>query len=262
MSKFVIDTTHDIINLFRNITENLHKHNIKAECVLDGYITVTSKKSEDEVLKNVLAETAEEFITDSIEYEKICKILKDFELTGSEINTIYKKIRNDRNFCENRRRILIHCFKNHMKSSNNLNIDGLVNFRFRDYSDALILAAEDGLEQYMTDKAYKEFLDLLKYFVSIQTGDVLCANVYGSSDFGYLITDETGNIIEGEQYDDFFSEMNICDLMHDDILLSRLISISPPEIIMHTDGNGKICETLRYIFGEKIKFSNTVRNGH
>ncbi len=250
MSRFVIDTTHDIINLFRSITENLHSRRIKAECVLDGNITVTAKDGDTEKLRNMLSQTAADFIAGTVERRKINGILSDYGLGKNEVFSVCEKLENDGEFCRKRSRLLGECFKKHMESSDKVYVDGLANFGFREYKRFLEAEAEEAAEEYMAEKAYIEFLDLLKYFVSIRTGEIPEVCVYGVSGLGYMITDEKGNIIDDKCYDEFFEDET--NVTQEDMLISRLISIAPRRIRLCGIDNEKTVEAIKHIFAGRI----------
>ena len=252
LSQFVIDTTHDITSLFRKITDKTR--DLSVECILDEYITVSSEKNDDGKLKRILAETASEFIYDTVEYGKLCKIISEYGIDADTARSLALSAVNNPLLRKRHTDILRGELMHRLQKSCRLYIDGLVNFRFHDYSSALEADAQAAVDEYNAEKAYREFIDLLKYFVSVQDCGVMCANVYGNSSDGYIITDENGNALDAEYYDEFFSEMDIAELKHDDILISRLISMSPCSIVMHTNGGGKTAETLRLIFENRIHF--------
>ena len=131
----------------------------------------------------------------------------------------------------------------------------MLDFRLSEYKRELDLILSDAIDEYMAQKAYDEFLDLLKYFVSIQDESDLEIYIDGNSDEGFLLTDNTGMLIKISENEEFFSEMNIIGLKHEDVLISRLISLSPKKIIMPTEYESTpIGTTLKRIFENRIVF--------
>ncbi|MBR2878695.1 MAG: hypothetical protein IKB92_06305, partial [Clostridia bacterium] len=108
----------------------------------------------------------------------------------------------------------------------------------------------------MTQKAYDDFLDLLKYFVEIQDVTELVVHISGNTDDGFVLTDSFGNIVKISENEEFFNEMNIIGLKHEDVLISRLISLSPKQIFMPREyEQTAIGTTVKKIFEDKLIFS-------
>jgi len=254
LSVFVVDTKHDISELFRQLTDHIKDTKINAECILDDYITISAKNENEFLLKDTLAKVASDFILDSIEEEKIRKIISSYRFPKNEASQIIKEIKEDNGSKYKRGQILNNSLQKHLNSSSRLNVDGMVDFRLNEYKSELMDDVENHIDEFMASKAYDEFLDLLKYFVSLQDSKLEIVHVTGNEIDGYVLMDKFLKPIDEHMADDFMAEMNVAGLKHDDILISRLISLSPHKIILHGLNEEKpIITTLKKIFNDKLQ---------
>ena len=69
--KIVVDTSQDITQLFRMISENIRNQKINAECLLENFITVSADLAK---VKKVISETVSEYIMQKFEiYNKLSR---------------------------------------------------------------------------------------------------------------------------------------------------------------------------------------------
>ncbi len=252
---FRVDTTYDICNLFRSITDNIRQNKTKAECMLDEIITIHTEKDSESAVENAIATSASEFIVNNIENDRIKKMIKNHGINSFDTKNVLNEFVKKENTVERRTAIIRNEIKNHFKKSSNLYIDGMINFRLSEYKQELDLALSDAIEEYITQKAYDEFLDLLKYFVDIQEETELIIHISGNAEDGFILKDSNRNIVKISGNEEFFSEMNIIGLKHEDVLISRLISLSPKKIYMSRDyKETPIGTTVKRIFEEKLIF--------
>ncbi len=251
MGTFVVDTTHDIINLFTDLSNKIRYNRLPAACVLDKYITLECKN--EKRLCPLLASAAAEFIEKNLEFEKVCQFLSDFDLSEDEKKKVYGKMKEHTENCRIRRSILYKLISDHLKGSGQLLIDGLVNFKFKEYTKLLRHDTEEGFDSYLTEKAYKEFLDLLKYFISLGDCGVDTVHVF-KEDFGYVLTDKNGIITDDTSCVDLLKNDDR-PLTPEDFLIGKLIGLSPGQIIIHDKIEDKIKHTLDYVFDGRIIYS-------
>ena len=252
---FRVDTTYDICNLFQSITDDIRQNRTKAECVLDEFITIYTEKENETAVENAIAASASEFIVNSIENDRIRTMIKNHGISTFDTKKLLSGLAEKDNAVKKRADIIKAEIKKHFKKSSNLYIDGMLNFRLSEYKRELDLLLSDAIDEYMAQKAYNEFLELLKYFVDIQEETELVVYVGGNAEDGFVLTDHYGNILKISENEEFFSEMNIVGLKHEDVLISRLISLSPRQIYMHGDYETlPIGTTVKKIFENKLIF--------
>lgn len=253
---FRVDTTYDICNLFHSITDVIRQNKAKAECILDDVITIYTEKEGEHVVENAIATSASAFIINNIENDRIKKMIQSQGINSFDTKKLLNEFIDKEKAIEKRTAIINNEIKNHLKKSSNLYIDGMINFRLSEYKRELDLILSDAIDEYVTKKAYDEFLDLLKYFVDIQDETDLIVRVTGNTEDGFTLKDCLGNILKISENEEFFNEMSIIGLKHEDVLVSRLISLSPKRIIMSCDyETTPIGITIKKIFEEKLVFS-------
>lgn len=257
MRVFRVDTTYDICNLFQSITEDIRQHRTKAECMLDEIIMIYTEKESESAVENAIASSASEFIVNRIENDRIKKMIKNYGINTFDTKKLLNGIVKKETAIKKRTDIIKSEIKNHLKKSSNLYIDGMLNFRLSEYKRELDLFLSDAIDEYMAQKAYDEFLDLLKYFVNIQEETELVVHISGNTEDGFILKDCLGNVLKISENEEFFSEMSIIGLKHEDVLISRLISLSPKRIFMSCDyETTPIGTTVKKIFEDKLIFIN------
>lgn len=134
-------------------------------------------------------------------------------------------------------------------------VKGVTDFRLKRYKDALEENIEKGIESYAHEREAESFIDLLKYFVSIQEPQyrlvhIVCEQgVYSVFDEQYQeIHYDAFTELRGEAFEDVSSS--------EDWLLSVLITIAPQKIILH-NVNSQVPEnfliTLEKVFEKRLK---------
>ncbi|WP_202710331.1 putative sporulation protein YtxC [Sporosalibacterium faouarense] len=141
----------------------------------------------------------------------------------------------------------------YLEFSNEINIDGFVNFRLKFFIDMVDDAIDKTLEDFIIEKEYLEFIKILQYFVDIQTPKKELVNVTLERN-KYTLYDEKMNLIQNEFMEEFAEEMFDNDMNYDDLLISSLITIAPNKIVIHADKHNKdnqVIEVIQNIFANK-----------
>lgn len=139
--------------------------------------------------------------------------------------------------------------------SGTVSVEGFVNFRLKELEDDLEYIAEDCVQEYLLELEYAEFVNMLKYFVSVQNPIYLAVDVIYDDNISIF---GDGKNITYECLDDFNKDVVCTETNKDDFLLNSLISISPKRItIMEKNKklNEEIKKTLLGIFGDKLKIT-------
>ncbi|NLB17143.1 MAG: hypothetical protein GX825_00015, partial [Syntrophomonadaceae bacterium] len=136
-----------------------------------------------------------------------------------------------------------------------LNLEGLVNFRLRDYKREIRFAVDIANEDLKSEKQYNDFVKLLKYFVDNQPPRVFEVNVMLAENGLFNLWDERGEEINEDFIDFYQGDLISSGNNLDDVLISILITIAPRRIVFHTVGSLPDIEPIRIIrsvFKEKI----------
>ncbi len=255
MRVFRVDTSYDICNLFKTITDDIRETRTKAECILDEIITIYTEKESELAVENAIAASASEFIVNNIENDRLKKMVGKYDIKSFDAKRILNGVVKRKPDPQKRTNLIKNEIQNHFKKTSNLYIDGMMDFRLLEYKRELDLILTDAIDEYMTQKAYDEFLELLKYFVNIQDETELTIFVSGNTNDGFVLKDACGKTVKISENEEFFSEMNIIGLKHEDVLISRLISLSPKRIYMSCDyEETPIGTTVKKIFEDKLVF--------
>ncbi len=67
-----------------------------------------------------------------------------------------------------RRNVIVRRLMDYFDNSNSIILDGFVNFRLKDYIKDLEEIVDKAVDDFLTDREYREFIRLLRYFVEIQ----------------------------------------------------------------------------------------------
>lgn len=141
------------------------------------------------------------------------------------------------------------------KESNCLSLQGLVNFRLSEYLESLEDLAEFSATEYKIDCEYREFVMLLKCFVSLQPPKYNNVRIFYGKDV--LIFGDGVNVTE-EYEKEYRSEMGGTALNIDDFVLNSLILIAPKKIkliITDVSPEKEFIDTLKSVFDNRISIN-------
>ncbi len=246
--RIVVDTSHDITHLFKILSENIKKNNIKADCLLENYIIISGNGVK---LKNIVAQTVAGYIIDNYERKMLYDIIRDFELLKTETEEITACIVNDKELISSRLKMLSDEIMPSI-SSGRVNIDGLLSFRLENYKNELRFTTEYLIDELMAKKSYDEFIGLMKYFTEIQS-PVTDTVILTESSGEYVLTDLSGNPVMLKFDEEFAGELAPLGLSHEDLLISNLMAAMPRKIVFNNVNEDKpIINTINRIFEGRI----------
>ncbi len=222
------------------IYENVILHYVGED--VEGFIKFVS-----ELLSNTIIEFYEEkimnriintnyFYFDEYERKRILKNCKEFSLAEYE----------------NKKEKLYLAVEEYVKENKPLVLDGIVNFRVKEYVKILDNVVDTGVNQYIIEKEYTEFIDLLKIYVEqseIGVNRLHLIYMNGES----ILLDEEKNIIPVS--DHIFNAKYLSDITFssNDYALNTLLSLLPGKLEIHLiDGEDEFIETLKLIFEDRV----------
>ncbi len=147
----------------------------------------------------------------------------------------------------NRRRELINeSTTKYLKEHKSIIISGFVNFRLDEYKNELRKLCQNAAEEYSAKREYGEFLDMLRFFISVQMPKESAVHVVRRGENLRILNKFKKDITDRYSNDFAFPPE---DFTSEDILLSALITISPKSIIIHDKKeNDKIYDTISSVF--------------
>ncbi len=246
----VVDTLDDITQLFKTIFDEIHTKGLKAVCVLDEYIFLSS---EEEKFLHFISQTLSRYIINKWEPVEIHKILAPFEFMKTEADEIAGYVQSDIELKQKRADILTEEIEEHIEKHSKIYVDGLYKFRLNRYKEELEFTVEMFVDEYSAKKSYDEFIALLKYFAQIQE-PLIDAVVLEESDGVYKLYDLTGSPIKERFSEEFADELMPLNPKEEDLLISNLMAAMPGQIILKNVSMDKpVINTITQIFEGRIK---------
>lgn len=215
----------NVVNAICEIILNHWKKIILEEIIRETYYYFSAEER-DIILSNAL-----EYISGN---EMVAKDLLRFKYKRKILNELYE----------------------FLNSNNYIIIDGFIRFRLKDYVNDLYEAAEQAVDDFLMEREYREFIQLLKYFVDIQDPRVDCVNVVLESEEVFKLYNEKGELIDSDYMEGFIADFIGGGINYEDLLISSLITIAPNEIIFHfnTDNKHKTAvDMISKIFSGRVR---------
>jgi len=154
-----------------------------------------------------------------------------------------------------RRNVIVRRLLDYFDNSNNIILDGFVNFRLKEYIKDLEEVVDKAVDDFLMDREYKEFIRLLRYFVDIQEPKIDTVHVIVGYDNHYTLLDGSKNEITNECIQEYVNEISEGEVNYDDLLVSSLITFAPRKIVIHSTGqfrNKELMETIKNVFTGRV----------
>lgn len=179
------------------------------------------------------------------------------EILGKALNIIKNEDKTFFNslFQIRRRNVIIRRLMDYFDNSNNIILDGFVNFRLKEYMKDLEEVVEKAVDDFLMDREYREFIRLLRYFVDIQEPKIDTVHVIVGYDNRYTLLDESKKEITNECIQEYVNEIAEGEINYDDLLVSSLITFAPRKIVIHCQGqfrNKELMETIKNVFSGRV----------
>lgn len=215
---------------------------------------------------NIVAGDLSKILVDVYEKKLIYKIInhtyKEYSLAdrkaiyNSVIDYIYdSKYEFSEYFRKLRYHIIFDSLINYLNNSNFINIEGFVNFRLGDYIDELVDIISACQQEFIIDREYDIFIDMMRDYVSTQKPIYKKMEVVISDD-DFVVLNELGENITNDCVLNCVS--NDLDLVvkFEDLFLNMLIINAPSKIVIHDRLNllqKEIVTTVSKIFQGRIR---------
>jgi putative sporulation protein YtxC len=135
-----------------------------------------------------------------------------------------------------------------------ISIDGFITFRLKSYLRALRKLVNHAIDDYILDQEYKEFIQLLRYFVSMQKPKVPLVHVIHEGDRHFRLLQSDGNPLTIQETDETIGDLLEQAFSHEDLIVSTLLTVAPEQVILHTrHEEANIVRTLKQVFDDRIR---------
>jgi len=176
-----------------------------------------------------------------------------------EKGTIFDYARKKLNVCgysrKHSRVLILRRLTEYMEANNNINIDGFIRFRLKDYVNELYDVADQAADDFIMDREYQEFIELLKYFVEVQDPKAELVNVVLKPNGAFKLFDEHEQVINSDYLEEFMLNITENEINYEDMLISALITVAPKNIVFHP-GSGTMprntVDTVSSVFGGRV----------
>lgn len=216
--------------------------------------TVIDFDNNDEFFRYIKALSG--FIIDRYEAKILKRIInkKYPDIPNVIVSQIIKSKDDDR--LDERKRVVENILKGYFLENESGNIEGIVTFRLNEYKNKLCDLAEKIVDDYYLGREYDDFVELLKYFISVQNTRAEIIYIVVNDEEMYSVLDEKKHDITKEVISDLIPQNEIKYVTYDDLLISMLISIAPKKIVVNNKEkikNIQLFETVEKVF-EKVEY--------
>lgn len=135
-------------------------------------------------------------------------------------------------------------------------LDGFIRFRLKEFNLFIDIVIDKAIEEFTAEKEYKEFINILQYFVESQEPKYNLINII-FEDNDYKLLDGYGNIVNKDFFNEIVSEIDNGNISKDDLLISSLIVIAPRKLIIHLSEEYKdedVIKIIRNVFQDRVCF--------
>ncbi len=174
--------------------------------------------------------------------------IPDEKIIMDEYKLITK--RNRKNNFNLKQRLIKKELINYIKNNKSLVLSGFVYFRLSRYISYITKLLEDSVNQFVVDKEFFEFVDLLKNYVDSKIPNNIIINLVYVNSKAFLL-DETGNTIKLDKFNSIY--LSDISFSNNDYVLNTLVSLLPAKICLHlTTKEDSFIKTIKMIFSDRI----------
>ena len=159
-----------------------------------------------------------------------------------------------RGYQVNRKTSLVAQILSCLDQSDVFDIEGFLHFRAQEYKSDVTKAVEYAINEYVVEKEYLEFIQLLRHFVDSQKPRLEILHVGMTSQGRFHLYNNEGVKVTHQFLEDYQLD-NVQELGYEDLLVSALIAVAPRQVTLHIryEGYKDTLRTIRSVFGERVK---------
>lgn len=172
----------------------------------------------------------------------------DEKIIMDEYKLIIKK--NSKNNFNLKQRLIKKELINYIKNNKSIVLSGFVYFRLARYISYITKLLEESVNQFVVDKEFFEFVDLLKSYVDSKIPNNIIINLVYVNSKAFLL-DENGNSINLDKFNSVY--LSDISFSNNDYVLNTLVSLLPSKIFLHlTTKEDSFIKTIKMIFSDRI----------
>jgi putative sporulation protein YtxC len=142
----------------------------------------------------------------------------------------------------------------YLGSQQELNLDGFITFRLRDYRDQLNDAVGRAVDDFLMEKEYLEFVNLLRQFVEAQEPKLKLVHAVVQPKGAFKLIDDRGAVVTNENLAESFVDID-SEVNTEDLFVSALITLAPERVVLHCPtelDRIESLETIRAVFEDRL----------
>jgi len=155
----------------------------------------------------------------------------------------------------NRKSRILRKVLDYLKLNNSIVIDGFIRFRLKEYINELKDATDKAVDDFLLEREYNEFIQLLRYFVEIQEPRASMIHVLIDNDGAFKLYDDKMQPVRRDYMGGFLVDMMDNEINYEDILVSALVTVAPQRITFHCRYNKRYSatiETIKKVFAGRV----------
>jgi putative sporulation protein YtxC len=221
-----------------------------------GTITIWDCKAENNSqaknLRRLAAQVLADYIVSEIEPVMLKKLasLHHPHFGEEEMNTICDKVRQrmvreEMLTGECRRLSILKKINDFLKTQEQINIEGFIRFRLQGYQRELLNLLNQSADDFMIEREYQDFINLLKYFVEIQHPRFPEMHLLREQNY-FVLCDPSFKVLHKE---------TIQDIEGSDAIVSTLVTAAPKQVTVHIsqfDATDELVSTIHNIFESRV----------
>ncbi|SMO34464.1 putative sporulation protein YtxC [Melghirimyces algeriensis] len=134
-----------------------------------------------------------------------------------------------------------------------LAVDGFFHFRLKHYRDGLIRLVEHAVDEFLLEQEYREFIELLRYFVSIQQPKCSLVHVLHIEKRQFRLLDRKGDPLQLKDMGSIAQDLLEQPFSHEDLIVSTLLTVAPKQVVLHTQNpEENVIRTLEQVFESRM----------
>ena len=258
MKSFCIKNNNEnILNYLLNELENVE--------IKDVYFSKNQFKNYKNIIVHYIGNNNELFITMLSKilancvlqhYEKnlIKKIidLDYFYFTSIDKKHIIKNCQEVLEECNERKNKIVFSLYEYIKEHKYFILDGFINFRLFEYKSILEAVVDTGVNKYIIDKEYKEFIQLLQNYINSKPEIQETVHII-YTDSEPILLDENENIIVYDKKIIQSKYLSDISFSSKDYCLNELLNLLPKKIILHLlVEDDEFTKMLQLVFAGKL----------
>lgn len=259
MKSYCIKTNNEnIINYLLNKIEKINFENIyycDKEFKIYKNVCIHYVGTNIEGFINFVVDLISDTIIDFYEEKIINRIISSnyFYFDEYEREII---LENCKEYCKieysEKKEMLYNEIEKYIKESKSIVLEGIINFRIKEYIKILDRIVDMSVNQYIIEKEYTEFINLLKIYINTtKSGVDLLHLIYINGES--ILIDENKNIVSLSE--NIFNAKYLSDISFssNDFALNTLLSLLPKKLEIHIiDEEDEFINTLKLIFEDRI----------